>query len=70
MTKKEIIRTAMDAAGYRDRQADFCRIACIARRTFARRIRDPDSITVGELRRIDRTAHLRDEEIIALIRGR
>ena len=66
MTKKDIIRNAMDAAGYRDRQADFCRIACIARRTFARRIRDPDSITVGELRRMDRVARI---DLIRLIRG-
>lgn len=66
MTKQEIIRAAMDAAGYRDRQADFCRIACIARRTFARRIRDPDSITVGELRRMDRVAQI---DIVKLIRG-
>ena len=67
--KRDIIRAALVSAGYDGRQADFCRIACIPLRTFARRIRNPDTITVGELRRIDRTAHIDDRELIALIRG-
>ena len=67
--KRDIIHAAMTAAGYRGRQADFCRIVCITPATFARRIRDPDSITLGELRRIDRTAHIEDRELIKLIRG-
>lgn len=68
--KSTIIRAAMITAGYDGRQADFCRIARIPLRTFYRRIRDPDSLTVGELRRIDRTAHIEDNDLLNLIRGK
>lgn len=66
----DIIRAAMTAAGYQGKQKDFCRRACIAPATFTRRMQNPDSITVAELRRIDRTAHIRDEDLIRFIRGK
>ena len=68
--KSNIIRAAIISAGYHGRQADFCRIARIPMRTFSRRMENPDSLTIGELRRIDRTAHIEDGELIKLIRGK
>lgn len=37
--------------------------------TFSRRMKDPDSITIGELRRLDQLARFRDEQLLELIRG-
>jgi len=68
--KSAIIRAALVAAGYNRRTADFCRIVRIPLRTFARRMEDPDTLTLGELRRIDRTAHISDDQLIKLIRGK
>ena len=67
---KDIIRSAMVSAGFEGRQRDFCRVTCIAPATFTRRMQNPDSITVAELRRIDRTAHIEDKELLKLIRGK
>lgn len=38
--------------------------------TFSRRMKDPDSITIGELRRLDQLARFRDEQLLELIRGK
>lgn len=36
--------------------------------TFSRRMKDPDSITIGELRRLDQLAKFRDDQLIELVR--
>lgn len=38
--------------------------------TFSRRMKDPDSITIGELRRLDQLAKFRDDQLIELVRGK
>lgn len=38
--------------------------------TFSRRKKEPDSITIGELRRLDQLARFRDEQLLELIRGK
>lgn len=38
--------------------------------TFSRRMKDPDSITIGELRRLDQLAKFRDDQLLELIRGK
>ena len=37
--------------------------------TFDRRMRRPDTITIGELRRMDQLARFEDKDLLALIRG-
>lgn len=39
-------------------------------RTFERRMANPDTFTIGELRQLDRLAHFPDAELIKLIRER
>lgn len=36
--------------------------------TFSRRMKDPDSITIGELRRMDQLAHFNDAQLLKLVR--
>lgn len=38
--------------------------------TFDRRMRDPDTITLGELRRMDQLAHFDDKVLLALVKER
>lgn len=38
--------------------------------TFARRMANPDSITIAELRRLDQLAKFRDDQLIELVRGK
>lgn len=38
--------------------------------TFDRRMRDPDTITLGELRRMDQLAHFEDKVLLALVKER
>lgn len=38
--------------------------------TFSRRMKNPDSITIGELRRLDQLAKFRDDQLIELVRGK
>lgn len=36
--------------------------------TFSRRMKNPDSITIGELRRLDELANIGDEKLLQIIR--
>ena len=40
----------------------------IPERTFERRMADPDSITIAELRRLDQLAKFRDDQLLDLVR--
>lgn len=45
------------------------RLSGIAPATFSRRMASPDSITIGELRRLDQLANFTDQDIIKLVRS-
>ena len=46
----------------------FQRQTGISPATFDRRMRDPDTITIGELRRMDQLAHFNDAQLLDLVR--
>lgn len=46
------------------------RMSGMSRSTFERRMRDPNTLTIDELRRLDQIAHFEDAELIRLIRSR
>lgn len=46
------------------------RLSGISKRTFDRRMANPDSITIAELRRLDQLARFEDKDLIKLIRER
>lgn len=48
----------------------FQRQTGISPATFDRRMRDPDTITLGELRRMDQLAHFEDKVLLALVKER
>lgn len=64
----DMIEGARRRAGYRTAE-EFCEAACITLPTYNRRKKDITGMTIGELRRIARTAALSREDIIAVIRG-
>lgn len=38
--------------------------------TFSRRMADPDTITIGELRRIDQLARFEDADLLKIVRSK
>ena len=66
---KQTIRAAQARAGYYMRTDDMCNMARIALSTFNKRMRYPATMTIAELRRLDKTVKFTDSEIVGLIRG-
>lgn len=48
----------------------FQKMSGMSPATFDRRMASPDTITIGELRRMDELAHFPDEVILQLIRNK
>lgn len=46
----------------------FQRQTGISPATFDRRMKNPDTITIGELRRMDQLAHFNDAQLLKLVR--
>ena len=48
----------------------FRKLSGMSQSTFDRRMKDPDRITLGELRRFDQLAHFEDSELVSLVRSK
>lgn len=68
MKARDIIRSAQARAGLFRQTPKMCRMACIEPRTFARRLENPGSMTLSELKRIDKVVKFTDEELSKIIR--
>lgn len=66
---RKIIRAAQARAGYYLRTDDMCDVARIALSTFNKRMRYSGTMTIAELRRLDKTVKFTDSELVDLIRG-
>ena len=66
----DILRSFAIRAGYKQRFNDLARMLGWNRRTLDRRLSDPDSMTVAELRVYARTTGMSADEIVELIRGK
>lgn len=58
------------ARNYKGRMEDFYRISAIPKANYSRWKNSPSNMKIEMLRRIDRTAHLTDEEIVGIVRGK
>lgn len=64
--RTRIIRARATAYGIKIKE--LARKTGIAESTLFRKLNNPDSITLGELRAIDRQIRLEDDELMALVR--
>ena len=65
----DLLRAFAIRAGYKQRFNGLARMLGWNRRTLDRRLSDPDSMTVAELRVYARTTGMSADEIVGLIRG-
>lgn len=68
MDKKSVIYGAAQLKGLTRERLQ--KMSGIPPATFARRMANPDSITIAELRRLDQLAKFRDDQLIELVRGK
>lgn len=68
MDKKSVIYGAAKLKGLTRERLQ--KMSGIPPATFARRMANPDSITIAELRRLDQLAKFRDDQLIELVRGK
>ena len=66
--KKRIIKAAVARAGYERNVDRLCDLTGMPRTTYYGKLRDPDSITVGQLMRLDMVLKFRDEDLLSLVR--
>ena len=69
MNDRDLVRASAIRAGYKQRVNDLARMLGWNRRTLDRRLSDPDTMTVAELRLYARTTGMSADEIVELIRG-
>ena len=69
MNDRDLVRASAIRAGYKQRFNDLARMLGWNRRTLDRRLSDPDTMTVAELRLYARTTGMSADEIVELIRG-
>ncbi len=65
-TKKDIILGHAQSKGIDRRKLQ--KLSGLSPSTFDRRMKRPDTITIGELRRLDGLAHFPDQVLIDLVR--
>lgn len=68
MDKKSVIYGAAQLKGLTRERLQ--KMSGIPPATFARRMANPDSITIAELRRLDQLAHFEDKVLLALVKER
>jgi len=68
MDKKSVIYGAAQLKGLTREKLQ--KMSGIPPATFARRMANPDSITIAELRRLDQLAHFEDKVLLALVKER
>lgn len=57
-------------AGYKGRLAEFYSLVGMTPPTFRRKAAMPETLTISDIRRINRIAPITDPEIIELVRGK
>ncbi|MBR0090186.1 MAG: hypothetical protein IJP92_00590 [Lachnospiraceae bacterium] len=65
-TEEQIIRSAMSRVGVTGRPM-LADLIGVSDRTLKRKFREPEKITIWELRRIISKAHLSDQEVLNLL---
>ena len=68
MDKKSVMNGAAQLKGLTREKLQ--KMSGIPPATFARRMANPDSITIAELRRLDQLAHFEDKVLLALVKER
>lgn len=65
---KTIIRTNRERSGIRS-DSELARVTGIKYRTLLRRMEDPGSMLLCEIRALVKKTHMGDEDLLALIKG-
>ena len=68
MNKKDVILGKAKTNGLPSKKLQ--KLSGIPSATFTRRMKNPDDITLAELRRLDQLAHFDDTQLIGLIRDK
>ncbi|MBQ6384748.1 MAG: hypothetical protein IJJ38_01080 [Lachnospiraceae bacterium] len=66
---KIILETAAARAGYGRQQKQMCSLMHINQRTYQNRKKDSGTMTLSEIRRIDKVTPMSNDEIVRLVRG-